>query len=113
MSGSVCDISDREAAGLDQLYYGNERGAIVGFSSPHTSAEAPVPQVSCPPVKFLVRVVMTRRRCSGVLALSMSNSPVREDRWRAKLFRRRRLGVKIKLTQQPRHRQPRSIPAHG
>jgi hypothetical protein len=56
---------------------------------------------------------MTRRRCSGILALSMSNSPVREDRWRAKLFRRRRLGVKIKLTQKPRHRQPRSIPAHG
>jgi hypothetical protein len=46
MSGSICDISDREAARLDQLNYGNERGAIVRFSSPYTSAEAPLPHVS-------------------------------------------------------------------
>jgi hypothetical protein len=36
MSGSVRDISDREAARLDQLNYGNERDAIVRFRSPHT-----------------------------------------------------------------------------
>ena len=42
------------------------------------------------PSEFLVRVVMIRRRCSGVLAVSMSNFPVREDRWRPKPFRRRR-----------------------
>jgi hypothetical protein len=47
MTGSVCDILDRKAARLDQLSYGNERGAVVGFSSPHTSAEAPLPHVSC------------------------------------------------------------------
>jgi hypothetical protein len=48
MSGSVRDISDGEAAEIDQLNYGDERGAIVGFSSPHTSAEAAPPHVSCP-----------------------------------------------------------------
>jgi hypothetical protein len=53
MSGSVCDISDREVARLDQLNYGNERGAIFGFSSPHMSAEAPFPHVSRSPVNSL------------------------------------------------------------
>jgi hypothetical protein len=48
MSGSVRDKWDREAARLDQLNYGNERGATVGFSSPHTSAEAPLPHFCCP-----------------------------------------------------------------
>jgi hypothetical protein len=48
MSGSVSDTWDREAARLDQLNYGSERGAIVGFNSPPTSAEAPLPHVSYP-----------------------------------------------------------------